>query len=74
MTHLAQVAAFANNHLSVRKQSDGSVTSSSVVPLEGDERVSEMARLLSGLTDSESGLAHAEELLALSGHGSQVLG
>ncbi|RWZ68270.1 DNA repair protein RecN [Labedella populi] len=74
VTHLAQVAAFANNHLSVRKQSDGSVTSSSVVRLEGDERVSEMARLLSGLPDSESGLAHAEELLALSPHDSQVLG
>ncbi|RWZ53054.1 DNA repair protein RecN [Labedella phragmitis] len=74
VTHLAQVAAFANNHLSVRKQSDGSVTSSSVVRLEGDERVSEMARLLSGLPDSESGLAHAEELLALSAHDSQVLG
>ncbi|RUR01637.1 DNA repair protein RecN [Labedella endophytica] len=74
VTHLAQVAAFASNHLSVRKQSDGSVTSSSVVRLEGDERVSEMARLLSGLPDSESGLAHAEELLALSADDSRLLG
>jgi DNA repair protein RecN (Recombination protein N) len=65
VTHLAQVAAFANNHLSVVKDSDGSVTESSVRQLHGDERVAEMARLLSGLTDSESGLTHARELLDL---------
>jgi len=65
VTHLAQVAAFANNHLSVVKDSDGSVTESSVRQLHGEERVAEMARLLSGLTDSESGLTHARELLDL---------
>jgi DNA repair protein RecN (Recombination protein N) len=65
VTHLAQVAAFANNHLSVVKDSEGTVTESSVRQLEGDERISEMARLLSGLPDSESGLAHARELLEL---------
>jgi DNA repair protein RecN (Recombination protein N) len=65
VTHLAQVAAFANNHLSVVKDSDGAVTASSVRQLEGDERIAEMARLLSGLPDSESGLAHARELLEL---------
>lgn len=64
VTHLAQVAAFATNHLTVVKDSDGSVTASSVHRLEGDERESEMARLLSGLPDSESGVAHARELLA----------
>ena len=63
VTHLAQVAAFANNHLSVVKDSDGSVTASSVRQLDGDDRISEMARLLSGLPDSESGLAHARELI-----------
>ena len=63
VTHLAQVAAFANNHLSVVKDSDGAVTESSVRQLHGDERVAEMARLLSGLPDSESGLTHARELL-----------
>ena len=63
VTHLAQVAAFANNHLSVVKDSDGSVTESSVRQLEGEERVAEMARLLSGLPDSTSGMAHARELL-----------
>ncbi|CAN5222422.1 DNA repair protein RecN [soil metagenome] len=63
VTHLAQVAAFATNHLSVLKDSDGAVTASSVRQLEGEERVEEMARLLSGLPDSESGLAHARELI-----------
>jgi DNA repair protein RecN (Recombination protein N) len=67
VTHLAQVAAFANNHLSVVKDSDGSVTESSVRQLHGEERVAEMARLLSGLPDSDSGLTHARELLDLAG-------
>jgi DNA repair protein RecN (Recombination protein N) len=65
VTHLAQVAAFANNHLSVVKDSDGMVTESSVRQLHGEDRVAEMARLLSGLPDSESGLTHARELLDL---------
>ncbi len=63
VTHLAQVAAFATNHLSVTKDSDGAVTASSVRQLHGDDRISEMARLLSGLPDSESGLQHARELI-----------
>lgn len=67
VTHLAQVAAFANNHLSVVKANDGSVTSSSVTRLEGAEREAEMARLLSGLSDSDAALTHAQELLALRG-------
>jgi DNA repair protein RecN (Recombination protein N) len=65
VTHLAQVAAFANNHLSVVKDSEGAVTRSSVRQLHGEERVAEMARLLSGLPDSQSGLVHARELLDL---------
>jgi DNA repair protein RecN (Recombination protein N) len=65
VTHLAQVAAFATNHLSVVKDSDGAVTESSVQQLRGEARVAEMARLLSGLPDSESGLAHARELIEL---------
>ncbi|MFB2583313.1 DNA repair protein RecN [Herbiconiux liukaitaii] len=63
VTHLAQVAAFASNHLRVEKDLDGPVTASNVVQLTGDARLAEMARLLSGLPDSESGLAHAAELL-----------
>ncbi len=65
VTHLAQVAAFATNHLKVLKGSDGGVTTSTVQRLTGEERVAEMARLLSGLTTSESALAHAQELLDL---------
>ncbi|MFT4157856.1 MAG: DNA repair protein RecN [Microbacterium sp.] len=65
VTHLAQVAAFANNHLTVVKASDGAVTASSVRRLDGAEREAEMARLLSGLPDSEAALSHARELLAL---------
>lgn len=65
VTHLAQVAAFATNHLKVLKGSDGGVTSSTVQRLTGDDRVAEMARLLSGLTTSETALAHAQELLDL---------
>ncbi len=63
VTHLAQVAAFATNHLSVVKDSNGAVTASSVRQLTGDDRIAEMARLLSGLPDSETGLTHARELV-----------
>ncbi|WP_125132370.1 DNA repair protein RecN [Microbacterium sp. 10M-3C3] len=63
VTHLAQVAAFAGNHLSVVKGTDGAVTASSVRRLEGAEREAEMARLLSGMPDSEAALTHARELL-----------
>lgn len=64
VTHLAQVAAFATNHLTVVKGGDGTVTASSVQQLDGEARVAEMARLLSGLADSDTGLEHARELLA----------
>ncbi len=65
VTHLAQVAAFASNHLSVVKSSDGSITASSVTRLDGAAREAEMARLLSGLADSDAALSHARELLSL---------
>lgn len=63
VTHLPQVAAFANNHLRVVKSTDGEITASSVQQLHGDERAEELARMLSGLADSESALVHARELL-----------
>ena len=63
VTHLAQVAAFSTNHLRVVKDSSGTVTASSVQQLQGEQRIEEMARLLSGLPDSESGLVHARELI-----------
>jgi DNA repair protein RecN (Recombination protein N) len=65
VTHLPQVAAFADNHLVVQKSDDGLVTSSGVVRLDPVERVRELSRMLAGLEDSEFGKAHAEELLAL---------
>ena len=64
VTHLPQVAAFADRQLLVRKESDGSVTSSGVTVLDEAERRRELARMLSGLEDSELGQAHADELLA----------
>ena len=63
VTHLAQVAAFANNHLHVVKDTDGQVTTSSVTRLAGEERVRELARMLGGMGDSHSALTHARELL-----------
>lgn len=65
VTHLAQVAAFATNHLRVVKDSSGGFTESSCQRLEGDARLAEMARLLSGLDTSDSALEHAAELLNL---------
>lgn len=65
VTHLAQVAAFATNHVKVQKDSSGGFTESSCLSLTGDARLGEMARLLSGLADSDSALEHAAELLAL---------
>lgn len=65
VTHLAQVAAFASNHLSVVKSNDGAVTASNVRRLSGAEREAEMARLLSGLSDSDAAITHARELLSL---------
>jgi DNA repair protein RecN (Recombination protein N) len=65
VTHLPQVAAFADNHLMVAKSSDGSITSTSVIRLEHEARVRELSRMLAGLEDSEFGQAHAAELLAM---------
>lgn len=63
VTHLAQVAAYSNNHLVVEKGTDGAVTTSNVRLVHADDRAFEMARLLSGSPDSEHALAHAKELL-----------
>ena len=63
VTHLPQVAAFADRHVVVRKDTDGAVTAASVSVVEGVDRVQEIARMLSGLEDSASGAEHAQELL-----------
>jgi DNA repair protein RecN (Recombination protein N) len=63
VTHLPQVAAFADRHLKVEKSDDGRVTTSGVTTLEGDARVRELSRMLAGLEGSDLAMAHAEELL-----------
>ncbi|PWJ49258.1 DNA repair protein RecN (Recombination protein N) [Quadrisphaera granulorum] len=63
VTHLPQVAAWADQHLRVAKAVDGQVTVSGVTALDGEERVVELARMLAGQEDSGSARAHAEELL-----------
>jgi DNA repair protein RecN (Recombination protein N) len=64
VTHLPQVAAFADTHLVVEKADDGSVTRSGLTRLDDAGRVRELSRMLAGLEDSEFGRAHAGELLA----------
>lgn len=63
VTHLPQVAAFADNHLRVLKSSGENFVSTDVKQLDKDERLSEIARMLSGLDKSETGTAHAQELI-----------
>ena len=64
VTHLAQVAAYADRHLTVVKSRDGEVTVSGVAALDEAGRVRELARMLAGLQDSGTAQAHARELLA----------
>lgn len=63
VTHLGQVAAFADSHHVVHKSSDGAITASDVRRVDGAERVAEIARMLGGVTDSAAALEHARELL-----------
>ena len=63
VTHLAQVAAFAGTQIRVMKNSDGSVTESQVSVLGENDREIELARMLSGNSDSAVALEHARELL-----------
>ncbi|HEX7661965.1 MAG TPA: DNA repair protein RecN [Pseudonocardiaceae bacterium] len=64
VTHLAQVAAYADRHLTVDKITGGGLTRSGVRALDDKERVVELARMLAGLESTDTGRAHAEELLA----------
>ncbi len=65
VTHLPQVAAFADRHLVVDKQAAGGVTRSDVRRVDEQDRVIELARMLAGMDSTETGRAHAEELLAV---------
>jgi DNA repair protein RecN (Recombination protein N) len=66
VTHLPQVAAFADKHLKVEKSASGNITTSSVMELDSDARVTEIARMMAGIQDSASALEHARELLGMS--------
>ncbi|MEY4742286.1 MAG: hypothetical protein RL672_1036 [Actinomycetota bacterium] len=66
VTHLAQVAAFADRHIRVLKSIDGGITSSGINALiSEDERLTELARMLSGLSGSSAARENAAELVAL---------
>ncbi|AWB92490.1 DNA repair protein RecN [Aeromicrobium chenweiae] len=65
VTHLPQVAAFADHHFVVSKDDDGNVTSSSVMRVQESGRVDELARMLAGQEESATAQAHARELLDL---------
>jgi DNA repair protein RecN (Recombination protein N) len=69
VTHLPQVAAYADQHLVVDKDDTGTITRSGVRALAAGERTRELARMLAGLADSELGQAHAEELLDAAARG-----
>jgi DNA repair protein RecN (Recombination protein N) len=65
VTHLAQVAAFADRHYVVVKADDGQVTTSGVARVAHEDRAVELARMMAGLETTESALAHAGELVEL---------
>jgi len=65
VTHLPQVAAWADRHFVVAKDSDGQIVQSGVSQLDEQARVTEIARMLAGLDESESAQEHAAELLAM---------
>jgi molybdenum ABC transporter molybdate-binding protein len=65
VTHLPQVAAFADRHLVIARSDGQEVHSSSVSEVQQGERVAELSRMLAGLADSQAGTQLAEELLAL---------
>ena len=62
VTHLPQVAAYADTHLHVAKNVGDETVTSGVLTLDDQERVEELARMLAGLDDTETGRAHATEL------------
>jgi DNA repair protein RecN (Recombination protein N) len=65
VTHLPQVAAFADRHLLVVKGGNGAITESGVHALDDEGRIRELARMLGGVEESDAAQAHAEELLQL---------
>ncbi|WP_134325248.1 DNA repair protein RecN [Cumulibacter soli] len=68
VTHLPQVAAYADRHVKITKRSEGAVVASGIELLEQQQRLDELTRMLAGLSDSASGRAHAAELLGAADH------
>ena len=64
ITHLASIAVYADNQIKIEKSVSGEITSSNVYPVEGEDRVAEIARMLSGDSDTAQSLEHARSLLA----------
>lgn len=63
ITHLPQVASQAHQHMRVHKQSDHEQTKTNVYPLDRNERIEEIARMLSGVEITQQSLAHAEDMI-----------
>ena len=63
ITHLASIAVYADNQIKIEKSVSGEITSSNVYPVEGEARVAEIARMLSGDADTSQSLEHARSLL-----------
>ena len=63
ITHLASIAVYADNQIKIQKGVDGSSASTHVFPVSGDERVKEVARMLSGDATSAASLEHASDML-----------
>ena len=69
VTHLAQVAAFADRHYVVAKETDGRITTSGITEVSGAARLDELARMMAGLDGSVNAQAHAADLLAEASRG-----
>ncbi len=67
VTHLPQVAAYADIHLKVMKNTDGSRTDITVRQLDSQERIAEIARIISGENITDLSLKHAEEMILMAG-------
>ena len=63
ITHLASIAVYADNQIKIEKAVSGGITSSNVHAVKGEERVAEIARMLSGDADTEQSLMHARTML-----------
>jgi DNA repair protein RecN (Recombination protein N) len=67
VTHLPQIATFADHHYLIEKKATGGRTRTTVHPITGTERTEEVARMLSGAKLSETSLKHAEQMLKING-------